>query len=324
MIKEVTVKRKLPANLKPKHSSLFKKSEEATFYVLPVLALKNVVILQDTVFCPKSVKFFSEYTHIESLNFLPLAKRVINCSIKKWRTIEDGIWIKDESSGNYFHWFTDCIPRIWEGLSKNSSKKVILPESIKHLNFVVQSLKILGIESIFYNSNENLIVRSLVLTARTANFPNFDENLIKISREHFRLKGKKAPFRKVYISGKFTEKRKTHNEIDVELLVKKYGFEVIYAENLTLKKQIELMAETKVLASLHGAGLTNMLFMPTNQVILELRNERHDLTNCYFNMASALDHKYYYALNKGDSENTVMTNFTIDLDALEEVLKSLV
>lgn len=163
-----------------------------------------------------------------------------------------------------------------------------------------------------------------MLTARTANFPNFDEHLINISREHFSLKGKKAPLRMVYISRKFAEKRKSHNEIDVELLVMKYGFEVIYAENLTLKKQIELMAETKVLASLHGAGLTNMLFMPKNQIVIELRNERDDLTHCYFNMASALGHTYYYTLNKGDSKDTIMTNFTIDLDALEEVLKSLV
>lgn len=125
MIKEVTVKRKLPVNLRPEHVSLFKKSEEATFYVLPILTLKNVLILQDTVFCPKSVKFFSEYTHIKGLGLLPMAKRIINCSIKKWRIIDDGIWIKDEWSENYFHWFMDCIPRIWEGLRKNTSKKVI-------------------------------------------------------------------------------------------------------------------------------------------------------------------------------------------------------
>ncbi|MFN3760872.1 MAG: hypothetical protein ACK4SF_16790 [Algoriphagus aquaeductus] len=37
-------------------------------------------------------------------------------------------------------------------------------------------------------------------------------------------------------------------------------------------------------------------------------------------MASALDLAYYYTLNRGDSENTILTDFTIDLEALDKTL----
>lgn len=313
----------MPANLSPKDAPLFSNSKKATFYVLPSLIVENALVLQDTVFSYQKRKFLPDYTHVEGLGVLPLAKRLVNCSIKKWRTIAHGIWIKDHWSANYFHWFSDCIPRIIEGLKKGISNQVILPESFKKLSYVVESLKILGAEAAYYHSKENLLVKNLVLTSRTATFPNFDEEIIQQSRERLSTKSDSAPFKKVYISRKFAEKRKTHNVTEVEMLVKKYGFEVVYAEKMSLKKMIKLMSETKTLLCLHGAGMTNMLFMPENQTVIELRNINDKVTQCYFNMASALHQNYYYTLNKGDSSNTIMTNFTIDLDALEQVLKSL-
>lgn len=230
------------------------------------------------------------------------------------------MWVIDEWSANYFHWMTDCLPRIWEGMERDPGCPVILPESYRSLSYVVQSLEILKIKVEFFKSRENLLVDNLILTARTATFPNFNPPLAQKTRQILGIKSAKAPFRKIYVSRKLASKRKAHNEVDVELLLRKRGVEIIYAEQLSVKQQIELMAETELLICLHGAALSNMLFLQERAKVLELRNIGDSKTQCYFNLASALELQYYYTLNQGDHKDSIMTDFTIDLNALEATL----
>ena len=278
--------------------------------------IKNAWILQDTVFSPGEMKFYAHLTHNAKLGPMQFAKRVAYCASKSWKRIPKGMWVIDEWSPNYFHWLTDCLPRIWEGLDRDSNCPVILPESYKSLSFVVQSLVLLGIPVIFFKSTENLRVDTLILTARTAPFPHYHPELTKRTRENLARPIPKDPWRKVYISRSLASKRKAHNELEIETFLKQKGYEILHAEKLNFEQQIQLMAETQVLISLHGAALTNMIFMPRSSRVLELRNKGDQKTQCYFNLASALGIPYYYTLNQGDSEDTVATNFTIDLEAL--------
>jgi capsular polysaccharide biosynthesis protein len=81
------------------------------------------------------------------------------------------------------------------------------------------------------------------------------------------------------------------------------------------------MSEAKSLVGLHGGGLTNMLFMPENGRILELRLGSDNHNNCYFTLASDLGHDYYYLLNESDTQETFNANITVDLNELGEILK---
>ncbi|WP_133557773.1 glycosyltransferase family 61 protein [Algoriphagus boseongensis] len=233
------------------------------------------------------------------------------------------MWVIDEWSANYFHWMTDCLPRIWEGRERDRDCPVILPESYRSLDFVTESLQLIGLKVDFFKSSENVHVDTLILTAKSAEFPNFHEDLVEKTRANLSISSIKEPWRKTYISRKLASKRIANNETEIELLLQKKGFEIVYTEKLTLPQQIKLMGETKILVGLHGAALTNMLFLPREAKVLEMRNFDDDLTHCYFNLASALGLPYYYTLNRGDNKDTIMTNFTIDLEALEEAIKEI-
>jgi len=320
LVEEITVRRMLPENLTPGDRKLFDLALVATFFVLPTVILEKAVIFQDTAFSLKEFRFYSDYTHVNGLSFLPKAKRLTACSLKSWRKIPLGVWIKDEWSANYFHWMTDCLPRIWKAIEANPAARILLHDTFQHLSFVTESLALLNIQPIYFSSRENLFVEKLILTSRTANFPNFNEPLTRLTREKLAPKVSNIPFRRVYISRKLADKRKAHNELAVELLMRKHGFEIVYAENVSLKAQIELMAETQILVSLHGAALTSMLFMKEGQQVVELRNHGDSKTQCYFNLAAALGLRYFYTLNRGDHVDTIMSDFTIDLKALENLL----
>lgn len=320
MRQEITVQRKLPANLDSKDFPLFKDSLSATFERQHPVFIKNAWVLQDTVFAPGEFKFYSQLTHNSKLGPLQFAKRAVYCATKTWKKIPKGMWVIDEWSSNYFHWIADCLPRIWEGLDRDTYCPVILPESYKSLNYVVQSLALLNLPVVFFKSSENLQVDTLILTAKTAPFPHFHPEMTLKTRQKLARIIPKEPWRKVYISRSKAPKRKAHNETEVELLLRKRGFEIHHTENLNFEQQIQLLSETKLLVSLHGAALTNMVFLPPNSKVLELRNTGDALTQCYFNLASTLGLPYYYTLNQGDGKDTITSDFLIHLENLSDAI----
>ena len=99
-----------------------------------------------------------------------------------------------------------------------------------------------------------------------------------------------------------------------------FGFEIHVFEQYSLSKQVDLMRDTQCLLGMHGAGLTNMLFMPSVGSVIELRNRGDQHNNCYFSMASELNHAYYYLQGDGDSEQTASVNLHIDLIQLTNLL----
>lgn len=323
MTENITVKRTPPANLKSGDEVLFQSSLEVTFQRLSPIQVKNCWILEDSVFDPKTLSFLVSRTHIAKLGPIQFAKRIVLSLPKKWRKISKAIWVTDEWSANYFHWMTDCLPRIWEGIEMAPDSPILLPQSFENLRYVTDSLKLAGLEVIFFANNENLKIAELTLTARTATFPNFFEPLARKTRALLSIQPVQTPWKKVYISRKLAPKRKAHNEQEVENFLRNQEFEIVYAEKLSLVEQIQLMSETSLLVCLHGAALTNMLFLPKTAKVLELRNVGDSITQCYFNLASALDLPYFYTLNSGDSKDTIMTDFTIDPEALSHALSEI-
>lgn len=55
-----------------------------------------------------------------------------------------------------------------------------------------------------------------------------------------------------------------------------FGFETVYAEDLSFDEQRNLFFETKILVTPHGAGLTNVLFMQPGTKVLELKKASGD------------------------------------------------
>lgn len=320
MRQSISVQRRPPANLRQEDLPLFESALQAQFERNSPVMIKNALILQDTVLAPGEFKFYSDFTHRSNLGLPQFSKRIGNCVLKAWRKIPKGIWIIDEWSPNYFHWLTDCLPRLWEGLKWDATAPIVLPDSYSKLAFVRESIQSLGTDVIFYRSSENLWVDQMILTARTASFPNFNEPLTLFTQKRLRKEPQKPPFRKVYFTRKSASKRKVINELDLELMLIKRNFEIISADELSFESQMQLMSETEVLIGLHGAALTNMIFLPSGSKVIEFRNAKDPNSHCYFNLASALQIPYYYTLNEADQEDSVIADFTIDIPQLQSVL----
>lgn len=82
-----------------------------------------------------------------------------------------------------------------------------------------------------------------------------------------------TPFRKVFLTRPKDSNRNIINLAEVEAVFREFGYEVIMPDSLSLIEQVTLMNESKIVASNHGAGLTNVLFMQRGAIVFEIFSE---------------------------------------------------
>jgi capsular polysaccharide biosynthesis protein len=311
--------RKQPINLHKDDLHLYKNVLTTPIHETTLSRLENVSILKDTFFNMRHFTYYLHHSHLTKVSNSSLLKRGI-LFLKPASTVQRAIWVMHEWSAEYFHWFTDALPRLVATGDWQKNTPVILPKSYADKPYITQSLRMLHVEVIFYDPRKRVKVKELIVPSYTAPTGNYNKTLIQVVRERFIKKDGQVINRKIYISRQKAAKRKITNEADVQAVFLKWGYEIHFFEEYSFLKQLEIMSTTKILAGLHGAGLTNMLFMPPNGQILELRNEGDDHNNCFFSLASAVNQDYFYLINQGSSQNTYIADITVDTEQLDKVL----
>lgn len=314
------VDRKFPLNLKDEDLKLFQFALSVRITPTTVDLLKNADVLKNTIFNRYEFKFYSEKTLIQEDSFKEKVKKLMML-FKTSKRISKAIWIIDTWSDGYFHWFTDALPRLIASEEFINNHVVLLPKAFQKQGFILQSLKMLNMQIEFYTYIQRVHVAELILPSHTAPVSgNYNKVYINKVRDKFLLNSYLAPSRKIYISRQKANKRQIQNEAIIIPVLKSFGYEIHFFEDYNFEDQAALMNQTKSLVSLHGAGLTNMLFMPKGGKVLELRNANDPFNNCYFSLASDLEHDYYYLSNDGDSLETHLVNVTVNVQDLKEVL----
>lgn len=111
--------------------------------------------------------------------------------------------------------------------------------------------------------------------------------------------------------------RRITNEPAVVALLELFGFQPHALETLSLPEQIELFYDAEAVVAPHGAGLTNMLFADSLDVV-----ELHPASTVmphYYLMARSLGHRYsHLCANQPDRHSS----FEVDLSTLESLLRN--
>lgn len=238
----------------------------------------------------------------------------------------------DEWGSAHYHWFCDTLPRIYSVRNILNDYYLLLPAHSAYIECVaLETLRLLdltpkGIEYVKYG--ELLRVESLTLVTR-AGMPGYtNDGLMKLLSEEIlsamNLKGITTS-KKLYISREGADFRKVLNEKEVQQVVKSFGYEVIKYEEMSIREQIEITAHAHAIVSIHGAGLTNMMFMQPGSNVLEFRRDRIYHNQCFWHLADALNHNYFYLFGEPDNESLALEadgcNLTIDTSKLAKVLE---
>jgi capsular polysaccharide biosynthesis protein len=228
---------------------------------------------------------------------------------------------------NYFHWFTDTLTRLLLLNDDEVKKSVIVIPTNFNTPVFKESLSILGFNLIkTIELDEVWFAKDIIVPPYTAATGYFHPQMIKSLSLKFRdFKVDDLGFpKRIYISRKKADKRKILNEDSLLPLLENEGFASVCFEDFSLHEQIAIMRNCTHLISIHGAGLTNMLFMPKGANVLEIRKTGEKDLNCYFLMASALDLNYYYLQSEPASSEdnyTHIANLNVGVEEFSVLLK---
>ena len=239
------------------------------------------------------------------------------------RIIKKGLWIIDEKSFHYFHWFCDSLPRFIQAKEVNDKYPILLPKSIENIEYVKKTIDILQINYIAYGDEESVKVEDLFVSSHSAPSGNYNNKTINLLAKSLKSNiniNQNNNFKNIWISRSKSKHRKIKNESEILPLLKKFNFEIVFPEEMTFEEQIKIYHGANIIGGLHGGGLTNILFMNPGTKLLEVRRENDNLNNCYYTLASELGINYYYVNSKSQGDDLYVSDTIINLIDLENLL----
>jgi len=327
-------RRTLPVNLDQKDMKLFSHELERVIPATTLVELHNIKISPEGILfkankiLPESFAFPTNIEHWKRRSFLKFF--ATNNFIRRSRRIEhDVFWVTDDWSGGYFHWLTDVLTRLLVVRTLLDDKLLLLPRSYESLDFVRASLVAFDVKPEFMSKNEVVKCRRLLMPTHTAPSGHYNEGIIRGVRDVLleAYGDDSAVMRndRIYISRGRAPKRRISNEAAILTVLEEFGFQTIYAEDISFAQQVEIFSRARYVVSNHGAGLTNIMFMPADSRVLELRHHKDCVNNCYFTLASALNMNYLYqtcqSINVDEDPHSV--DLVVDTETLKENLKLL-
>ncbi|RZJ87842.1 MAG: glycosyltransferase family 61 protein, partial [Hymenobacter sp.] len=204
------------------------------------------------------------------------------------------------SAENYYHWLIDTLPRLLVLRQTHPQVQLLLPQPLppKRLpDYITYTAQALGFTNYLPLTTRQILHAScVVLPELTAASLTQHPGLVRQVQAELIAALQPSPVvgtRKVYAARATHGVRRIANEAAVDELLQAFGFEKIYFEKMSFLEQVQLMRETKVFLGVHGAGMTNMLFLQPDTAVIELLNEEHgDL--CYFRLASCISLPYFW------------------------------
>jgi len=282
--------RTTPSNLKYEDNFLFSREYVRKIKASKIYWLKNAVAFGNgCVFLNKQLIAESAIKSVHDLNHLLSTTTRFKVNANESYLAIHHLW-----SYNYFHWLCEVLPKliVFENKFKTEDYTLLLPLSHK-ISYISDTLKSFKFKKIiYYPDKSHLLLDNLCFIGPLSQIGNVRPCIAEEIRSFY--KEASMSKRKIYISRKLVGKRSVVNENEIEEILIKAGFEIINSEELTFREQVSLFSECGVLLSVHGAGLSNMLFMAPGTKVIEMRLGKDTLNNCYYSLASALDIKYYY------------------------------
>ena len=327
--------RRHPVNMKNEDRILFEKEFKVTIKRNSYKILSDVFIQNSKI---KKFKLFRIYTNYWRMGNLKFSDRFLNFfkDLKnvnyylvsmKTNSIKRGSWVIDSRSYQYFHFFSDCLQRIYSSKLNKENQNFLIPENYKYYDYITSTLKLLKIPHTFYKNDSLYRVDKLELIPHVAPSGNYDPKIMnKISsdlRKSIKSTSADTP-RFIWVSRQAASKRTEKNFNDVKLVLKKYKFSIIEFEKLNLEKQFLIAKNAQIISGIHGAGLTNMMVMRPESHIIEGRGRKDLTNNCFFSMASALNINYHYFLCDVENNDYYGDSYNIDTHLLDEAIKNII
>lgn len=203
----------------------------------------------------------------------------------------------DGCHNGYFHWIARMLPKLWvlEKYGINISDFDHIVVNGPKMKFKSVTLEDFGIpkDKLIYTNSEQLYSFDFMVGVNNI---RYHKEGIDFMREKY-LTSEVKQDRKVYLSRRKAQHRKIIGEESLIALLKSKGYEIIDFADYSIKEQAQIMASTKELITIHGAGLANLIFANPKMKLLEILEDTFVNVNYWF-YSNLMKVDYHYYLGK--------------------------
>ncbi|MBF0332217.1 MAG: glycosyltransferase family 61 protein [Alphaproteobacteria bacterium] len=219
----------------------------------------------------------------------------------------------------YLHWIIEVLPRLWYRDEFPWMRKlpVVVPDALSR--FQRDTLQAFGIE-------DRVAFTGQALSAETLYFPTFfapaglgREHVAWLRRKMFAAYGvaEGRPERLIYVSRRKARARNVLNEDEVMAELAPRGFEAVCLEDLSMREQLALFANARLVIAPNGSGTINFLFAPPGAGLIDLvvGSDPHPM---FWVMAKLIDCRYGRLRCKDTPDGR--SDLTVDMAGLKALL----
>lgn len=320
--------RRWPFNFLELHRKHFEKNLIYHCPEIIIYKFKSVSLLPDgTLFLfrlfPLSCSFLYYRGRIRIHSIKGILAIQNSWTLKKLHTADRPyVIIHDQWTFNYYHWMTQALPRLLLVKQTNNQFILLLPKNYTK-SFHIESLRALDVTEWISIETDNTYyqVRNLIYPAHDIQVGDYNEIMIRKLADILKT-GLRSTNRRSYIFVHRESKkgRRILNEEETLNTFISHGFEIVLFEELSFDEQRQIAHGASVLAGVHGAGLTNMLYMNSGSVF-ELTSEVKGEQYYFYTLSNALDHKYYYQHCEHTGGTIQEADIIVDIEVLHHNLK---
>lgn len=260
------------------------------------------------------------------------------------KNLAAGIMINGKFSKNYFHSILENLIRmlIVDDLEIPQDIPLLVDEKVRAISSLSSILKILNartnrqvvylspskiynIEKLYYVDHINKLVPHTRINTDKTGIVAFDNHyLVRLKNvllEH--ISDTPTP-KRIFLTRKNTNHR-NFNESEVFSVLEPHGFVKVAPEEFTFEEQMALFNHAEWIIGGSGAAFTNVIFCSDNCKIIIFRPIRNKHTSPLFPTLAYLNHcnMVYFLPSQSDSNTSVHTNYSIDTNAFNSFIQSL-
>ena len=292
-------------------------------------ASEGIHLYPVTTIVQKDSPYFNEKTYINPKT------RVFELNNLNYSTPTRQLFFVSQHGGpphnNYYHWMFQMLPQVdlWRRsiIDKDDSNKIVFPFSLR-ASFQHETLSNLGLKNsqiIELADRDGIQANNSLLFASSLQ-GNPRKWIGDFLRREFlpRQSNYSNKLERIHICRKKAAYRRVINQDEFNNYLDKLGFKSIYLESLSVREQAELFSKTNIVLSLHGAGLTNIVFCQPHTKIIEIFPQS-STPIMYRKIASYYDLEYYYLLcedidNSHSKEAHYLKDLIVNVNHLSELM----
>lgn len=248
------------------------------------LPRKTVVIRSGWFDFRTGVAGVGKFALTQSKTNIPRAGLVLPVHISKTRLFTDSAICVGMVRWNYYHWLIEELPALLRAIKAAPEARVFLGHDAPR--YVLDTLDFLDIP--FSLSRGRWRFDALVLATRNID-PGWPHPAdIEILKEAFERPSLATKPIAIFAS-RVLASRKLANEEEISDWLGRFGVNPVFFERMSFFEQVSTMRTCDVIVGNHGAGLTNILFMPEGSRVVEIVQT---LRPCFEVLARVLGHNY--------------------------------